>query len=212
MELSSVIEQLNWRMATKNFDPDRKILESDFELLLEALRLTASSYGLQPWKFVVVKNPEVRAKLLPASYGQKQVVDASHLVVLCAKKSLGQVDVNEYILQIAKTRGLKPEELDSFKDLLNTFIGSKDQTALKIWAVKQVYIALGNLLTTCAITKIDACPMEGFDTSSYDQILGLEKLGLTSVVACPLGYRLENAPEIKNKKVRFDTNQLVVEI
>lgn len=212
MELNSIVEQLNWRLATKSFDPNHKISDSDFDLLLEVLRLTASSYGLQPWKFVVVKNPEVRAKLQTASYGQKQIVDASNLIVLCAKTSLGQKDVDEYIQTTAKVRDLKLEDLAGFKGMLSGFVVNKSKEALQAWAVKQVYIALGNLLTTCALANIDSCPMEGFDAAAFDQVLGLEKLGITATVVCPVGYRLENAPEAKEKKVRFSREDLIIEI
>jgi nitroreductase len=212
MELNFVINQLNWRLATKTFDPDKKISDNDLDALLEALRLTPSSYGLQPWKFVVINDLELRKKLQAASYGQKQVKDASHLIVLCAKTSLGQNDVENYIETAARVRGLKLEDLSGFKKILSEFIGSKSKEELQIWAIKQVYIALGNLLTTCAMIKIDSCPMEGFDARAYDQILGLDKLGVTAVLICPVGYRLENAPEIKNKKVRFSRDELIIEV
>ena len=212
MELNSVVAQLNWRMATKNFDPDKKISDNEFQLLLEALRLSPSSYGLQPWKFVVVKNPDVRVKLQAASYGQKQVGDASHLIVLCAKTSLGQADVDHYIQSTADVRGLKIEDLAGFKGMLSTFIGGKEKDVLQGWATKQVYIALGNLLTTCAISNIDTCPMEGFDSTAYNEILGLEKLGLSATLVCPVGYRLADAPEAKEKKVRFSKEELIITI
>jgi len=212
MELNSVVAQLNWRMATKNFDPDKKISDNEFQLLLEALRLSPSSYGLQPWKFVVVKNPDVRVKLQAASYGQKQVGDASHLIVLCAKTSLGQADVDHYIQSTADVRGLKIEDLAGFKGMLSTFIGGKEKDVLQGWATKQVYIALGNLLTTCAMSNIDTCPMEGFDSTAYNEILGLEKLGLSATLVCPVGYRLADAPEAKEKKVRFSKEELIITI
>ena len=212
MELNSVITQLNWRLATKSFDPNKKITDGNIGLLSEALRLTPSSYGLQPWKFLIIKNTEIKEKLLLASYGQKQVVDASHLIVLCTKTSIDQTNVEQYIQNTAQTRGLSLEALGGFKGMLSGFVGAKSKEELRSWAVKQVYIALGNLLTTCAVASIDTCPMEGFDTAAYDQILGLEKLGITATVVCPVGYRLENAPEINEKKVRFPKEEVVVEI
>lgn len=210
MELNSVITQLNWRMATKNFDPSQKISDSEFELLLEALRLSPSSYGMQPWKFVVVKNSDIREKLQTASYGQKQITDASHLVILCAKTSLGQADVDHYIQSTADVRGLKIEDLAGFKGMLSGFVGGKEKEVLQNWATKQVYIALGNLLTTCAMVNIDTCPMEGFDPAAYSEILGLEKLGLAATLVCPVGYRLADAPEAKEKKVRFPKEELII--
>lgn len=212
MELSSIISQLNWRLATKNFDPNKKISDNDFDMLIEVLRLTASSYGLQPWKFVVVKNPEIREKLLAASYGQSQITDASHLIVLCAKTYLSETDINEYLERTAEVRGLNLENLDGFKGMLNSFVGGKSSEMLQAWATKQTYIALGNLLTSCAMAEIDSCPMEGYDQGSYNQILELDKLGLTAAVVCPVGYRKEDAPESKEKKVRFSKEDLVINI
>lgn len=212
MELSSIISQLNWRLATKNFDPSKKISNVDFGMLLEALRLTASSYGLQPWKFVVVKNAEVREKLKAASYGQPQITDSSHLIVLCAKTSLSETDVNEYLQRTAEVRGLSMENLEGFKGMLSSFVGGKSSEMLQAWATKQTYIALGNLLTSCAMVEIDSCPMEGYDQSAYNQILGLDKLGLTAAVVCPVGYRKDGAPETKEKKVRFNIEDLVIEV
>lgn len=212
MELNSIIAQLNWRMATKSFDPAKKISDSDLELLTEALRLTPSSFGLQPWKFVVVENPELKAKLQVASYGQKQIIEASHLLVLCAKTTLGQADVDAYIQNVAEVRGLNLEVLDGFKKMMSGFVAGKDKDALLSWATKQVYIALGNLLTTCAMASIDTCPMEGFDPAAYNEILGLEKFGVTAIVVCPVGYRLTDAPEANDKKVRFPKEELVIKI
>lgn len=212
MELNSIITGLNWRMATKSFDPNKKIPTKDFDSLLEILRLTPSSYGLQPWKFVVVKDVIVRKKLQEAAHGQKQVVDASHLIILCVKTSLNQNDVNDYIERIVQVRGLRLEDVAGFKEMLSGFINGKDKTALQVWATKQTYIALGNLLAACAMARIDSCPMEGFDVQAYNRIIGLDKIGLTTTLVCPVGYRLEDAPEIKNKKVRFAKNELVIEI
>lgn len=212
MQLNSVIDQLNWRLATKSFNPDKKISDTDLDSLLEVLRLAPSSYGLQPWKFVIVKNSEIRKKLQAASYNQKQIGDASHLLILCAKTSLGQTDVDEYIQKTAEIRGLTAEQLAGFKGMLSGFINSKNQEALQNWATKQVYIALGNLLTSCAMASIDTCPMEGYNIKAYDQILGLEKYGITATVVCPVGYRLENAPETLEKKVRFSKEDVTIEI
>lgn len=212
MEIQSIVDQLNWRMATKTFDPNKKISEGNFDLLLETLRLTPSSYGLQPWKFIVVKNPEIREKLQAASYGQKQITEASHLIILCAKTTLSQVDVDQYIESTAQTRDLKAEDLEGFKGMLSSFVGGKNQEALQVWATKQTYIALGNLLTSCAIAKIDTCPMEGFDPKAYNEILGLDKIGLTATLACPVGYRKDDAPESLYKKVRYPKSELIIEI
>ena len=211
MELSNVISQLNWRAATKSFDPDKKITAGDLEQLLEVLRLTPSSYGLQPWKFVIVKDLETRKKLKTASYDQPQVVEASDFIVFCAKTSLAQSDVDYYIKTTAEVRGISEEVLEDFKKLLSGFVSNKNTSDLVVWGAKQTYVALGNLLTACALVNIDACPMEGFDLVQYNEILGLKDLGLTATVACAIGYRGPNDKSAETKKVRFPKEEVVIE-
>ena len=212
MNLQTVIDQLNWREAIKSFDPEKKVSDNDFEQLLEVARLTASSYGLQPWKFVVIKNEDTRKQLQAAAYNQSQVGQASHFVVLCAKAKMSEVDVDHYLAMMAETRGIKVEDLAQFKNNLMNLISNKNEVDLQTWSAKQVYIVLGNLLTACAIAGIDACPMEGFDPGKYSEILGLEKLGLIATVACAIGYRSDDGGSADSrKKVRFSRNDVVIE-
>ncbi len=209
--MSKIIESLNWRYACKQFDPEKKISENDFNTILESLRLTASSYGIQPWKFVVVKNPELRAQLVGASWNQAQVKDASHLIVMCAPKNIDEKLIDAYLADIVKTRNQEVSELEGFKKMLMS-IPAKAEDWKKAWAKNQIYIALGNLLTVCAEMKIDTCPMEGFQPSKYDEILNLEKFGLTSVVVCPVGYRHADDKYQNITKVRFPLEEIIVEI
>ncbi len=209
--MMSVIESLNWRYACKKFDPDKKLSDDQLNILLESLRLTPSSYGMQPWKFVLVENPELREKLVAASWKQAQVKDASHLLVLCAPKIVDEAWVDRYLADMAKTRGQEVSELSGFKNMLMS-ITKKTPEAQYTWAKNQIYIALGNLLTVCAELRIDSCPMEGFKSKEYNEILGLEKLGLTSVVVCPVGFRHSDDKYIDLKKVRFPLSELVVRI
>lgn len=209
--MEKIIEDLNWRYACKQFDPNKKITEADFDTLMESLRLTASSFGLQPWKFIVVENSELREELVGASWKQEQVKDASHLIVFASPKKFDEKFVTAYVEDMAKTRGQDPAELDKFKGML-MMIPNKSPEDQYNWAKNQVYIALGNLMTVCAHMRIDSCPMEGFQATKYDKILGLDEMGLTSMVVCPVGYRHENDKYTELKKVRFPKEDLVIKI
>ena len=204
-----VIQGLNWRYAVKEFDPSKKIPKEDLDTLLESLRLTASSFGLQLWEFVLVKNKDIRNQLLEKSWNQKQVVDASDMLVLCIKAEATEDHVNEYISHMVTARGTAVESFAGFKKTVMGFIGKKSPEQVEIWMRNQVYIALGNLLTTAALLGIDTCPMEGFVKSAYDKILSLDELGLKSVVACPLGYRLDSDKYASQAKVRFPLDKIV---
>jgi nitroreductase len=209
----TLINQLNWRYATKQFDPNRKISVSDWTTLEEALRLTPSSGGLQPWKFVVVTDPAVRAKLRPASYGQAQITDASHLVVFTAKNNLSEADVDAHIKHIAEVQGAPIEALAPLRGMLvGGIVKAQDEAGRNAWARNQVFIALGNLLTSAALLGIDACPMEGFDRAQYDEILGLKAKGYSSAVIATLGYRLPTDKYAGAPKVRFPKEQVFIAV
>ena len=185
-----LIDQLNWRYATKQYDPTRKIPAQDWATLEAALVLTPSGMGLQPWTVQVVDDPKVRAQLLLASYGQPQVVDASHLVVFATKANYGEADLDAYIQQMAKIRNVAPQSLDGLRNMaLRSVVQGLTDIERRNWATNQTYIALGNLVTSAALLGIDATPMEGFERSKYDEILGLKARGLTASVIATLGYR-----------------------
>ena len=208
-----LLEQLQWRYATKKFDAAKKISAADWATLEEALRLTPSSGGLQPWKFIVVTDPAIRSKLLPASYGQSQIVDASHLVVFAARKNFGEADVDALIRHTAALRGVPVESLAQFRGmLLGGIVQSMDEKTRDQWARNQAYIALGNLLTSAALLGIDACPMEGFDRNQYDEILGLKAKGYASAVIATLGYRSPEDKYAGAPKVRFPKEEVFVEV
>lgn len=207
---SQLIDQLNWRYATKQFNPARKISAQDWTALEEALVLTPSSIGLQPWTFLVIDDPAVRAKLLLASYGQPQVVDASHLVVFATKANYSEADVDAHIRQAAQIRGVSPESLDGLRTMaVRSIVQGMDETARRNWATNQTYIALGNLVTSAALLGIDAAPMEGFERHRYDDLLGLKARGLTASVIAALGYRQESDKYATAPKVRFPRAEIV---
>ncbi len=208
-----LLQQLNWRYATKQFDAQRKISPEDWSTLEEALVLTPSSFGLQPWKFVVVADQQTREQLVGASWGQRQVADASHLVVLAAKQDLNERDVNAYIQRIAEVRGVASSSLDGMRELMvGSLIQGMDVKARTAWASRQVYIALGNLLNSAALLGIDACPMEGIEPQKYNEILGLTARGLSAVVVCALGYRAATDKYASLNKVRFTKQEVLVNI
>lgn len=208
----SIIESLKWRYATKKFDTSKKLSEEQINTLIDALDLSASSFGIQPWKFFVITNPEVREKLKVAAYGQPQVTDSSHLVVFTQYALYGEAQVDAYMSRVAQIKGLEISALTGFKQMIMGKISGLSQTEVQSWTARQVYIALGTLLTTSAVMKIDACPMEGFDNKQFDEILGLKAMGLESLAMCALGFRAEDDKAATAPKVRFDKKDVVVEI
>lgn len=213
IQRDQLIHQLTWRYATKQFDPVRKISSRDWATLEEALVLTPSSFGLQPWRFIIINDPETRAKLRPASYGQSQITDASHLVVFAVKNDITEQDIDEYLDRIAEVRGATRDSLGGFRDLLiGGIIKGMDSAARRAWATRQVYIALGNFLNSAALLGIDATPMEGFEPAKYDEILGLAKQGLHAVVVAAAGYRDEGDAYARLKKVRFSAEKVFLRV
>ncbi|MDO6737848.1 NAD(P)H-dependent oxidoreductase [Wenyingzhuangia sp. 2_MG-2023] len=208
----NIIESLQWRYATKKFDPNKKISSTQLQTLKEAFNLTATSYGLQALNLVIVKNTDLREQLLEASFNQKQVIDASHLLVICYPINFDSNNVNEYFELVQQIRNTPEEVLKPFKDFLIHEFETKSTVDKNIYFTKQAYIALGNLLTTCAVEKIDACPMEGFIPSKYDEILGLTEKGLTSVLVLPVGFRAEDDFMAKEKKVRKPLSKTIIEL
>ncbi len=204
-------DHLSWRYATKKFDPAKKIPEQEFKQLLNVLRMAPSSYGLQPWKFVVVRDSGLRKNLKAHAWNQDQVTDASHLIILCALKTIDKKYINDFVNRIAKTRDVQRESLSQYEKMMLESLKSQTPEMLLIWMKHQVYIALGMLLMECAHQKIDACPMEGFDPKGFDKTLGLQEQGITSVVLCPVGYRSEDDRHAKLKKVRFENEELFIE-
>ena len=202
--------QLNWRYACKKFDPTKKIRESDWNVLLESLRLSASSYGLQPWKFIVVQSPELRQQLLPLSWGQTPVTEASHFVVLTYKEKMDEAHVDKFFQKIAQVRGIDPITLDGYKNMvIGDVIKGPRSEVINWWAQRQTYIAMGSLLTTAALMEIDTLPMEGLNPAGYDKVLGLEGSGYKTVAAIACGYRADDDKYQFAKKVRFDLSDVV---
>jgi nitroreductase len=204
-------DHLQWRYATKKFDPSKRISKKDISDILEALRFAPSSFGLQPWKFLIVKNEALRKELRPHAWNQSQITDASHLIVLCTLKILDENYVRDFLKRIAQVRGVTLESLSTYGQMILKFIKNTTSESLSHWMTLQVYLALGMFLAECARKKIDACPMEGFDPKKFDEILDLEKQGLHSVVLCPIGYRSDDDQYAEMKKVRFERDEIFIE-
>lgn len=204
-----LLAALRWRYATKQFDATRKIPAETWNALEEAMVLTPSSFGLQPWKFIVVGNPALRAKLLPDSWNQPQVTDASHFVVLTARTDLAMADIDAWISRMADAQGKAPEEVAPLKGMIAGFAERMSEEERHEWNIRQVYIALGQLMAAAAVLGIDACPMEGISAAAYDRILGLEGSGYATVVACALGYRSDADKYAVTPKARFDRSKVI---
>lgn len=208
----NLLENLKWRYATKLFDTTKKVSQADLDEILEAFQLSASSFWLQPWTVIIVENPELRQKLLPVSWNQAQIVDASHLLVLARKQNPGDDLIESYLNDIVKKRGGNREDLVWYENMMKWFLNSKSVEERNIWASRQVNIALWNVLAFLASKKIDACPIEWFDPNAYNEILGLDTLWLFANVVLPIGYRSSEDKYASLPKVRFDVKDIVIKI
>ena len=208
---STLVESLHWRYATKTFDSARTIPAETWKALEEALILSPSSFGLQPWKFIVITDKTVREKLLPHSWGQTQVTQCSHYVVFAAMTKIDEAYIDANLARTAEVRGITTESLAGFRKMLTgTLIHGGYGTPE--WAARQAYIALGNFMTSAALLQIDTCPMEGFVPAEYDKILGLSAKGLASIVCCAAGYRSADCKYASLPKVRFPASAVIEQI
>ncbi|WP_396192041.1 NAD(P)H-dependent oxidoreductase [Flavobacterium sp.] len=210
--MSNFIQDANWRYATKKFDATKKVSNEDLDTLKEAIRLSSSSYGLQPYKVIFVENPALRAQLQPVSWGQTQIVDASHLIVFANITNIGETEIDAYFKNLTETRNIPMEALQGYADFMKSKITSLSEEARNIWTSKQTYLALGNLLNAAAELKIDVTPMEGFEPEQYNEILGLKKLGLNASLVAPIGYRHEEDATQHYVKVRKSNEELFLNL
>lgn len=210
--MKDIIDRLEWRYAVKKFDPHRSLPEEEIEILMRGFNLTATSYGLQPIKLVVVKNKGLQEQLLPFSYNQPQVAQASHVLILCIEQKIDQKYITSYFKRVHKVRGTSEEILNPYREELVRDFSARNHREIEEWATNQAYLALGNLLTICAVRQIDSCPMEGFIPSGYNQLLGLTEKGLNSVLVLPVGYRAKDDMFSGFKKVRRSMDQSIIHI
>ncbi|MFT5858470.1 MAG: nitroreductase [Flavobacteriaceae bacterium] len=200
--MHTILKDLNWRYATKRFDPDKPVSEENLHIIKESLRLAATSYGLQPLKFIIVESPELRERLKTASYGQSQITDAAHIIVICSFTDLEDAHVDAYMKDVAAAQSLPLEETSGFGDYVKQVIAPLSTEEKASWNSRQAYIALGQVMHTCASLRVDATPMEGFDPLAYDEILGLKKQNLKATLVCAVGYRHADDEAQHRTKVR----------
>lgn len=208
----NLISSLQWRYATKEFDAEKKIPDDTWASIEQSMILTPSSFGLQPWKFITISDQKTKNALLEHSWHQKQVVECSHMVVLCARDGMNQEDVDRWLDQLCKTRGVTRESLEGYAGMMAGFFASMDAGQTLAWAKNQVYIALGQLMSTAAVLGIDACPMEGIIPAQYDQVLNLEGSGYTTTVACAMGYRSGSDKYAQLPKVRYSSVEIIEQV
>ena len=206
------IESLKWRYAVKKFDDNKSITEQQLNTLKESFNLTATSYGLQPLKLVVVQNKDIQKELVSHSWNQNQILEASHVLIICIQDNYTSEEVKNYFNLVQKIRNTPDTVINPFKEFLTAEIEKKTQKELLIWNKNQAYLALGNLLTVCATEKLDACPMEGFVPEKYDEILNLNKHNLASALVLPIGFRAKDDYMKDLKKVRKNVADVVIEI
>ena len=208
--MSTFIENQNWRYATKKFDATKKITAEDLNTLKEAIRLSASSYGLQPYKIIIVENSELRAQLKGAAFNQSQIVDASVVIVFANEINFGEEEIISFSKNMSETREIPLESIQGYVEYMKSNIVTLSEETRNIWSSKQTYLALGNLLNVAAELKIDATPMEGFVPSQVNEILGLDKLGLNATLIATLGYRHDEDATQHYKKVRKSNEDLFI--
>jgi nitroreductase/dihydropteridine reductase len=209
---SEIIAKLRWRYATKKFDPNKILSEAKLEILKEAFNLTATSYGLQPLRLLVLTDPTIKEQLVPLSMDQQQVKDASHILIICTEQTVTSKYIEAHFSRVEAIRNTPRKILDPFEDFLIASFADKKPEEIDLWMTKQAYLAMGNLLTVCALEGIDACPMEGFEPEKYDELLELGKKGLRSVLVMPVGHRAEDDMFADFKKVRRGVKDVVIEL
>ena len=210
--MSNFITNQKWRYATKKFDASKKISSEDLETLKEAIQLSTSSYGLQPYKIFIIENPELRAKIQPAAWGQSQIVDASQLIVFANITNFGETEIDNYIHLMAETRGITVESVKGYADFMKMKITGLPEEQRNVWTSKQTYLALANLMNAAAELKIDVTPMEGFEPEKVNEILGLPELGLHASLLATIGYRHEEDATQHYAKVRKPKNELFINL
>jgi len=211
MNIPEYLEKLNWRYATKQFDLNKKLDEEQLQFIKDVLRLSPSSVGIQPWKFIIVTDPVICQKLREKAYGQPQFTDASAIVIFCSLKELNQNHITKVIASTSDIRQQSVESLQGYQEMMMGLLKSKNPEQLREWSSDQLYIALGMLLSACAVVGIDTCPMEGFDRVGFDQVLQLEKENCTAYVACAIGFRSPADKYSLAAKARLSEAEIILE-
>lgn len=205
----TIIDDLNWRYATKKYNPAKIIADKDLEVVLESLRLVPSSYGMQPLSYLLINDKNLREQLKPLAYNQSQITDASHLIVLCSFRKITPTVIKNHLELMSEVRNEPLSNYEKFGENIQKTFANLSETATSEWTIRQAYIALGQIMHTCANLRIDATPMEGFDKTAFDKLLDLETQNLQSVLLCPIGYRADDDFLQQLKKVRKPINEVI---
>ena len=210
LPIDAVLAALHWRYATKKFDASRKLSDEQWAKLEQSLLLSPSSYGMQPYKFIVITDPALKAQLKPFAFGQGQITDSSHLVVFAARLDVTEQDVENYMARIGEVRGVERAHLENYAAMIKgDVVNGPRHAVIQEWTARQAYIALGELMTVAAVESIDVCPMEGFDTGKFDEILGLRAAGFRAVVLAAVGHRADDDGAASLPKVRLPAGELI---
>jgi nitroreductase len=209
MSPSELLAALHFRYATKQFDSERKIADETWEVLEQALVLAPSSFGLQPWKFIVINDPDLRTRLRQHSWNQSQITDASRLVVFTTRTDMTEPDVDRFMSRLAAVQDRDPATLEGYRNIVLSFAAAMNREARHAWNSRQTYIALGQFMTAAAMVGVDTCPIEGFDPAGYDEVLELTGSGYTTSVACAAGYRSPADKYAATPKARFPLEELI---
>lgn len=210
VEPNALVEALTWRYATKAFDPSRKISPADWTALEQSLILSPSSYGLQPWKFLVITDPALREQLKAHSWNQRQVTECSHFVVFAGQMDISEQDVQRWVERIAQVRQVSPEQMNTYRDMMvGDLVKGPRHAWIREWTARQAYIALGTFMTSAALLGIDTCPMEGIDPLRYDEILNLSAVGYRTLCACAAGSRAADDKYAGAPKVRYEPDEVI---
>ncbi len=204
-----LLQKLNWRYAVKKFDPAKKLSAAEWKVLEDVLILTPTSYGLQPYKFLVIQDPKLRAQLRAVSWNQSQVEEASHFVVFLARETMDEAYITKFIARNAEVRNTSPDKFQGYKELMLKNLVQNNSKDIPEWSARQAYIALGNLMTAAATLDIDTCPLEGLDPVKYDEILGLKGSGYYTLAACAVGHRHAEDAYAQATKVRWERKDLI---
>ena len=210
--MNNILDALEWRYAVKKFDDKASLTEQQILEVKNAFNLSASSYGLQPYKMIVVQNPDLKEKLVPASYGQQQISQSAALLVFAVRTDFGMDYIDQYFEDMSVKRQIPLENLEGYKNFMKGSFANKSVEEISSWSVKQVYLTMGHMLASLAAMKIDACPMEGLDPNAHDKILDLEAKQLKTIVAMPIGVRATDDATASALKVRKDLSEIIVEL
>lgn len=210
--MSNFINDQKWRYATKKFDASKKVSNADLEILKDAIQLSSSSYGLQPYTVFIIDNPEMRTQLQPLAWNQSQITDASHVLVFANNTNFGDAEIDAYIQNVAQTRGIPVESVKGYADFMKMKINALEPEVKSTWTAKQTYLALANLLNAAAELKIDVTPMEGFEPEKVNELLGFNNIGLNASLIATIGYRHEEDATQFYKKVRKSKEELFTTI